>query len=629
MNPPKPSTLLLLSVVLLFALTSTSLAQSSTQPADKELWGPFRHQASVGLSAIFVDINGSRDKYRSDYNYLPGFNLSEFSLTLDSAREGTPWMDFFRLRGNGFGDAYPYQQASLSFGKRGRYDFRGRFWKQEYFFNLSNFALGGHVEDSARRVTDLRLRMFPHPKVTFELGYFRNYSFGTSFSSDSAFQDLFQIRDPRRALTQDFRIGASVNHGAVQLSVFQNFRKFKEDPDQEDNQSLVGLPVDLQASTPVRLSVPSTNITARYSPSSRWFVEGKYTFSDGHVEINSSSFLTLQLFEGVPLDTIVQASGISDRPEHRAEVNGSVDLTDSLVFSHTFRLHTFDIDTDFLRTTTTLLDNQGTLSFTDEASDALEYRLLTSRPRLELWVHPKFSLYTGYQYTDRLVEESARLRQVTISHTGFTGATWKPSSGTRFSLEFEKGTGSDTFTLTEPRDVTRWRFSSSLSLPKGLTLHPHFTISDRNNKTATQNYDSDLRQGGVDLAFQAPEERFALYGGYTLFKLDSLADIFFFLSGEPVDSFSRYKTHLHNFYSRVELPVGSWVDLRLGYRILLDSQTASFPLRRDMGEAGLALRLASGWIWDLHWAHVSYNEKFSAVQDYVANRLAATLRWSF
>lgn len=624
-----PALGLLALIELSCAVAFASPQKAGAQGAEK--WWPFG-RSTFGFGAVFVDTNGSAEKYRTDYNYLPGFNLTEFSLDLLGEGSQTSWMDYLRVSGNGFGDSYPYEQAALSFGKRARYEFRGRYWKQNYFFSLPSYALGGCGEDSARRVTDLNLRLFPHPKVVLELGYFRNSNFGTAFNTDSRFQNLFQLRDPRRSLTQDFRVGVSFHQQSLRVSVFQNFRKFKDDPEQSDNRLVEpGTLPEMRSTSPLRLSVPSTSVLAQFSPSGRLSLEGKYTYSDGRVETGRTEFVALSLSEGLSLEEIVHATSSSDRPEHRAEVTASLRLNNWLLFRNTFAVRSFGIDGRSLQSTTFQGTAPGAGSISAETSldSFLDYRLVRNRPVLEFFPHPRLSFFGGYQYADRVVETGPDHRQVTVTHTGFSGATWRPFAGSRFSLQFEKGTDNEAFTRTEPRQVTRWRFSSKLPLFRGLSVHPHFVVENRTNRSGGQNFNSELRQGGIELTYARPDDRFTLSAGYTLFDLNSLADIRFFLSRQVSQDFSRYRTHLHFFHSRAVFPVGSRLTFNLGFGFLRDPAGSSYPLTRDYGEAGARLRVSSHWNWELQWRHVSYNETLLDWQDYVANRLALTARWSY
>jgi hypothetical protein len=381
-------------------LSAAGIAQN-TDPEEEQkalAWGPFEVRSAVGLSAVFVDVNGSEETYRTHYNYQTGFNLSEFLLELNSEEQGLSWLDYLKLDGEGFGGAHPYERANLFFGKRGVYEFRGRYWKQDYFFNLANFALGDHTDDSRRRVTDLNLRLFPHRRIVVDLGYVRNYRYGTAFTSELKYQNLVELRSPRRSLTQDFRIGASFDLGTLQTSVSQSFRKFKDDTSQDENRLLgEGTLPQLDASLPIRLSVPSTQVMARWAPSHRFSVDGKYMYSDGHVEAGRSQFSALKLTEGFTLEEVIRASSISDRPEHLADIEATFDLTDRLVFSNVLDIRKFEIGGEFFQEM--ILGNPATGSITlqQEAFSSFEYQTIRNRPEVEFLINPSLSLFGGYQ----------------------------------------------------------------------------------------------------------------------------------------------------------------------------------------------------------------------------------------
>jgi hypothetical protein len=644
--PSLPQTTLLLigiiSLVLVFGIlpvfASGRNQDEEEHPKVPSNWGPFQVEGEVGVSALFVDVNGSQQQYRSHYNYMPAFNLSDFSLNLAADGQGLSWMDYFQVNGNGFGDAYPYQRADLVFGKRARYEFKASFRKQEYFFSLPSYALGSHGSDSARRVTDIGLRLFPHRRVTLDFGYLRNYDYGTNFTSDWEFQNVYELTDPKRSLTQDFRVGVSLDLGALQASVIQNFRKFKDDPEQTENRELDSnsiLPV-VDASLPVRLSIPSTMFLARLAPSDRWSLEGKYRYSDGHVESGRSEFIALNLAEGMTLEENLTTASVSDRPEHFATLTGSVSLSDNVVFSNTFEIRRFDIDSQLTGSTFFGGPGPATWTFPSEATQVYEFRAIRNRPELEVFLHRNFSVFGGHQYVDRLVDEvgvdlleSHSHRQVAISNAGFGGFSLRPYSGARLSLQVEKGTANDGFTRTEPTDYTRWRVSSQLPLNTDLSVSPHLVISDRSNDVQSANYDADQRQVGFTVSYHPADSGFRVDGGYSLFHLDTIADIRFYLAGQTMDGFSDYRTQLHFLHGRGYIPLCSRVSLRMGYQFMRDPEDSSFALTRHQGDLGIEIPLPNGWMWEMGWYHISYNETFRHVHDYAANRLALTLRWGF
>jgi hypothetical protein len=638
------SAFLFVTALLVMCVLPPALAKPLPQDGDenedktKPSWGPFQVTGGIGVTAQFVDVSGSESKYRTDYNYSTGVNLSEFSLTLTPEGEGLSWLDHFKLDGYGFGDAYPYEQATLVFGKRGLYEFQGRYRKQNYFFDIPNFAMGSHGSDSAQRMTDLSLRLFPHRRATIELAYVRNNTYGTSFTSEWIFQNLVQLINPRRALTQDFRVGATFDLDSLKATVVQNFRKYKDDPSQTENQLVeAGTLPGVDASLPVRLSVPSTQVSAVYQPSYRWSLEGKYRYSKGTAEAGRSESISLQLTEGLTLEQIIRATSVSDRPEHLAEVEASVELTDSLIFSNVFGWRNFEVDGTFFEQQTLGSTVGATIPLERAATSFVEYRTIRNRPELEYVISSEISLFGGYQYEDRLVDWELNqdftfdegLREVRIAHSGFGGISWRPYRGSRLYAEFEKGTANNSLYTPEPREFTRIRVNAGFPVGEHLSVNPFLVISDYSNKESVLDYESDQIQAGVDVIYRDPNGRFDLSGGYLVFDLDSLTDSIFYLGGDLSEQVLDYRVSLHFAHVRAMFPIGNRVRLRGAYQLLVDSGNSSYPLDRNIVEAGMNVSLTESWSADIGYVFVSYNEKLENVQDYDANRLGLTLRWGF
>ncbi len=626
--------ILLVFAGILTGLESTRLCAAGEPPQETrdEPTKPFNARGRIGLEAIFVDIEGSREKYRTDINDLPGGSLSDFQFELWRGSSDGQWLDYLRLSGHGFGDAEPYEQAELSFGKRGRYEFRGRYWKQNYFFNVPSYALTGLAEDSARRNTDLTLRFFPRQGMTIEAGYLRQRQFGTSFSSSEDFTRLFELISPRRSLTQDFRVGLSFRRPGSFFSVFQNFRRFKEDLSEDSNRLLEpGQLPQLASSRPVRRSVPSTRILAKHSPNDRWTLEGSYQVSLGRADALLSRFLTLQLSQGLELEEIVRSVSRSDRPDHRAKGAATFSPNPWFSLSNRFEFHTFDVSGDLFSETRLGSPIPGTGAIQDETrlDSFLDFRFLRYQPTAEFFVHPKLMFFAGYRLVDRLVERTGGLeRHESTGHTALGGALWRPYRGSRVRLEFESGTSDDAFTRTEPRDVSRLRVSTRLPLRSGWSVGGHLLLSDRSSRQEESNFNSEQRQGGIDVTYSAGE-KLSLSGAYSLIDLETSTDILFFVSRRQVEETSIYTTRLHLGNARFHWQPNRFVSFRGAYTLLKDPRASSFPLNRHAGEAGIRFLPGGPWSWDLEWRRVSYDELLSELEDYSANRLAVSMLWSF
>lgn len=590
-------------------------------------------KGGVGLSATFVDVDGSGGKYRTDWNYRPGLELSDFVLEFQPEDSRGGWLDFLSLRAAGFGDVSPYQQAELSLGKRSRFRFKARFRQQDYFFNLPTFALGGHAADSTRKLLDLSLRLYPASDLTLEVSYSQNRQLGTDFSSEVVLQNLFELRDPGRSFSRDFRLGLFWRRSRVKISLLQNFRKYKEDPERREHRLLEeGVLPRLEGGAPVRLSVPSTQLLVDLEPSPRWNVTTQYAFGRGRAEASRLERLFLDLRQGVSLEQILRDTSFSRRPEHRLGLRAQLQLAEGWLLVNEVRLHQFHIDGSLTADTTFRSPMAGTGELTGRAEQetAFGYLVLEARPHLELRLHERLTLSAGYHYFDRLVERGEEMdREVTVSHGGFAGASWWPHERLRLRGELERARANQAFTVTEARHRTRVHLSGEVTIAKELRLYPYLNLEDRSNPALGQSFDSLLRQGGVGLHLAALGQRWSLSVGYHLLDLESRTDLQFFLGKGKSRGVSRYLAELHFLRGRLEGSLSRRLGLRLGCGWLKDPEGNSFPLSRWQGEVGLSVRLGLRWWWDLDWSHVSYNEAAAALQDYRANRLVLTSRWSF
>lgn len=612
---------LLVLFLVVIVPNSFTLAQSGSS---------YETRGSVGLTGNVVDVHGSENKYRTDYNYRSGFSLEDFTFELIGAAPDHTRLDFLSLSGFGFGGAYPYQQAELRFGNHGAYEFYGRYWRQISFFNVPDYAQTGLSRDSARQVTDLGLTIHPHQKISVDVGYQHNYQYGTNFSSNDYFLNLYEMTDPRRALTQDFRIGVTARPGRTTLSVFQNFRWFKEDPDRQENRLLEpGTLPEVDVDRPTRITIPSTRFLAAHSWS-RVELEGAYIYSDGHAETTTSELISLELGQDLTLDKALSVASVSDRPDHRGRIGLTAILTDRINFSQHFGFHTFDVggiaagEQRFQGNA----PNAGELVFPLEGETSWDYSIFRSQSQAEFWVNPRFSFFGGYRYADRSIED--RVASETSdrrTHMGLGGFAWKPYSGARLNLSFEEGSSDTAFVETEARRRSAWRITGAFPISEGFLVLPRWTLIDERNRTS--DYDGRLHQLGVDLQYQQRDGRWTITGGYQLFDMDTFAPIRFLFEDDLVEDVSLYTSRLHYTHARFQIPLGRLFDLRIGGRWLKDGDGNSFPLERINTEAGVLVYLGEQVDLDVLWRHVSYNETNATRQDYGANHLAFTVRWRY
>lgn len=95
-----------------------------------------------------------------------------------------------------------------------------------------------------------------------------------------------------------------------------------------------------------------------------------------------------------------------------------------------------------------------------------------------------------------------------------------------------------------------------------------------------------------------------LSGGYQFLRIHSNRNILFFRLFELTQGRSIYQSEIHLGYAQLLLPVGSRLQLRIGYQ-LIRNQGLSFPLKRETPRPGLSFFFFKGLHWESDWRHIS------------------------
>src|SRR5262245_13380848 len=103
--------------------------------ADEAPEGGYAIDATTSAGYRMVDIDGSKDKYREDYNLRSGLRL--FTLGVDGQAKApeTTRLDRFHLEVDTPGDE-PVSHFQLSAADRTLYDFHADFTRSKYFYEV-------------------------------------------------------------------------------------------------------------------------------------------------------------------------------------------------------------------------------------------------------------------------------------------------------------------------------------------------------------------------------------------------------------------------------------------------------------------------------------------------------------
>jgi len=125
-----------------------------------------------------------------------------------------------------------------------------------------------------------------------------------------------------------------------------------------------------------------------------------------------------------------------------------------------------------------------------------------------------------------------------------------------------------------------------------------------------------------------PTARLLLSGGYQFLRIHSNTDILFFRLFELTQGRSIYQSEIHLGYAQLLLPVGSRLQLRIGYQLIRD-HGLSFPLKRETPRVGLSFFLFKSLHWESDWRHISYNQTEKSGQNYRVNLVTTSLKWLY
>ncbi|HCA58212.1 MAG TPA: hypothetical protein DEP46_09540, partial [Blastocatellia bacterium] len=217
--------------VALIAFAFSATAQSPTPTPDDR----FTIKGSTEIGARWVDVEGSENKFRSDFNYKRGFRVFDSGLTIeDTSKSGSKAFDALTILGSGWGaDPNGYFRANME--RDGYYRFDANVRRVVYFNNVNNHAVGNdlrnlHNSDRRRNFGDLDLTLLPqNPNIRFRVGYSFNFADGTGSTSTRISRgDVFPVFQDVDYTANDFRVGADGKVLGFNLSGTYGYRSFKD-----------------------------------------------------------------------------------------------------------------------------------------------------------------------------------------------------------------------------------------------------------------------------------------------------------------------------------------------------------------------------------------------------------------
>ncbi len=643
------------------------------KPETGRNWGLYSTTTTIEIGHRFVDTDGSRDRYLSDVNVRNGWRLLEFSTDM-RARPGTGILfDFLKADvSNAGGDQS--QTFSLRMDKTQWYRFDSNVRRFNYYRSPGpNFANNFRNHDLRQQISDYSLKLFPQRAVRINAGYGRSSAKGRYNPSYSYERDLFQLLGETRWEANDYRLGVDASHRRWNFNVEQLYRNFKNDP---QINSTTGINLGFNPTDAGKISFLDRDIPLR---SHALVTRGSVSGSVGerlHVVLRGlhdeerlrSPYVELSKGTASNNQTIVSRLLLIDtngganvkRPNSIVDAGVTYDINKNFSISDTFRYTAFKIvgDVSTLQTSLqqpatgpqqTIITNTAggritdltsywntlalNMSFGRKFSANLGWRAMQREVTLETDYFSKASNSNSATVLDETESESVD------THAFVGGFRVRPTEKFSFIFDVEHGTNNNAFVRINPLEFTRFRARAQYHATDKLMFSGAFTSTDRLNPTPQVENESDARSYTVAVNWE-PKSRVNIDAGYDYHDLFATANIRYFISGRENRGNSLYYARLNSVFANTRFGLTNRLDLLMVYYYVMDRGAPSvsigandfvsaYPLRRHNPEVRLAYRFSNYVTGNLSYRHFSYNEKEFAVQDYRANILTSSLRFTF
>lgn len=618
-------------------------------------------------------FRGSRELYRSQLDFGEGPKLLHSRLFWAPAAGEDRYLDRLELQLHGWGGE-PYNTAQLRMGKAGIYDLDFRYQNAHYFSSIPSFAnphfeagdpVSQHREDTSLRTATMDLRLWPGRRWSPFVSYQRTTRFGRVDTTMSAPGDEFLLVKDLSYSSDDLRAGLVYQGDRFTATIQQGGRWYRDTSTWEASEfqvgnstrKILGRSVELDRATldhEVRSRIipysiaslalrPVDRVTLR-ARVSYWMSDLRTRFYEDMV----GSFVSLVEPVGF-FETLEQTAWAhTKRPEIDGEFTADVSLLKSLEFVQRVRIRRSHVDS--FRVLNRVFGNltlrpEG--SFYDEWRDVLQgsgfvgYNTDWSQSELRFRPHPTVELRGGYRFERRKLElppleegsyESAfqfggmshvpELRPFQSDRDILKiGGSWRPSSGSRLSADYEKGWVDQPLYRSETTGFDRLRLSGVTRLFPDLELFGNVRLRDAEEDLVL----SEDRGYGAGFHYQV-RDGLAVSGEWQRTRWDVTI---------PYVQPQTLTWDLFNFrelsdYGRLffDIDLVRGAHLELGYSVW--GNVGDFPLNFHQPVATFEVPLGERVTCYARWNYYDYNEKVSFLpQDYRAHLVVFGFRTTF
>ena len=662
-------------VIFFPAMSPDASAQTPTPtPADSpDLIGGYELTSSMEFGLRHVEVGGSENKFRSDFNYKSGFRVFDTSVLIEDKQDRRKFFDSLLVNSSGWG-ADPSGFLRVNLEKTGAYKLDSRVRRVVYFNNLANHALNQHNANTRHNFGDFDLTVFPESKsLRLRFGYGFNKTDGAGSYTTRAYGDEFPVDSDTDNGSFDLRAGIDGRIAGFNLSLSQNYRSFRNDttyfltaPNLGNNPTNNARLTTFQRTYPIEGDTNTTLFSIQRNFAKRLDFTGRFVYSDTETSFNfletitgrdnSNNIIDLDRFE---------IGGNAKRPQGRGDIGLTFLITDNFSISNTFTYDQFNISggNRFFEAVTrrNAAGNPLSTVLTRTLAHRMTgFRRIINTIEADYQIRDFIGFNIGYRFGDRrvvlegfdrnllstanpsLIEDEFENRTNTL----IAGAKIKPAKNWTIFADVEHGEADNVFTRLSNYKFTNLRVRSRLNI-KEFSLNLSAITKDNNNPAQSievppRDFAANVKNRIYSAAFDwSPDPRFSLSTGYTYHDLTSEIDILIPVSGTMRQGTSQfYMRDNYAFFDVSAQPVKR-VSVFASYRFNKDNGQGdrfsalpqdliySYPFRLDTPEVRLAIRLNDNIDWNFGYQYFNYKETLGVNQNYSAHLPYTSLKIYF
>jgi hypothetical protein len=501
---------------------------------------------AVSAGYRLVDIDGSKAKYREDYNLRSGVRL--FTLETDGrarAPDATR-LDRFHLEVDTPGDE-PVSRFRLSAADRSLYDLRAAFTRSKYQYAVPQL-FEAPVAGDARRddlhdfdlmrtdgSVDLTVRAPRLPTLLFGYRLYDRHGDAT-WTPRIPGGDTFVVPAPIDSTTHVGRLGTEFTALDTDVFLQQEYRRIDRERDLRSSPGIdPGVdPADASTLTLYRrdedehLDIPATTVRVRRPVGEAAELSGAYLYSHADLGFDVQRRRVGTDDTGTPSTFAARGTGDAALDTHVADVGGSVRLIERVHLHTSYR---FDE-----RSQNGTLDERSTFGrLVALTGDHVRVHSVTSDVEAE--PRDDLSLQAGVRWAQRDARFAASGQDVATDALGaLAGARYRPWSFLDVHARYENVQIDDPFTA--PGDATgappipereialtftnRATAGTRIEPWRWLSLSYELVADSRENATFAARSQSFANSGAITVT---PLPTLTLFASYTRRDLDNEADI--------------------------------------------------------------------------------------------------------